>query len=126
VYHYGHTNVEAQLAQPTSLLHWVRGMLAVRRRHPALGKGSFTTLACDNESVLAFLRATDDETLLVVANLASTARAATVTLPDHAGSSLVDVFGGATFGRVGPDGTASFTLGSREFFWLSVGEAADG
>jgi maltose alpha-D-glucosyltransferase / alpha-amylase len=125
VYHYGHTNVEAQLAQPTSLLHWVRGMLTVRRAHPALGMGDVEFLDCDNESVLAFLRYTDDESLLILANLASTARHATVKLPAHAGRPLRDVFGGAQFGTIGVDGTAAFTLGSREFFWLALQDSPD-
>ena len=120
VHHFSHTNVEAQLAQPTSLLHWVRGMLTVRRQHPALGAGEFEVLACDNDSVLAFCRHTADETILVVANMASTARAATVTMKDRAGWSMHDVFGGAPFASVGADGSASFTLGSRDFYWLEL------
>ncbi|AEI12923.1 trehalose synthase [Cellulomonas gilvus ATCC 13127] len=124
VYHYGHTNVEAQLAQPTSLLHWVRGMLAVRKEHPAMGLGEFQVVPCDNESVLAFTRTSDDETILVVANLAATARSARVTLDHPPGSELHDVFGGASFGVLDQDGSARFTLGSREFFWLSVSAPA--
>ena len=42
VHHYQHTNVEAQLAQPTSLLHWMHNMLAFRRLHPTFGTGDFT------------------------------------------------------------------------------------
>lgn len=120
VHHYAHVNVEAQLAQPTSLLHWVKGMLAVRRRYPALGMGDFTVVPCDNDSILAFLRRTPTQTVLVVANLASTARAARVTLPGAAGSALRDVFGGAPFPAVGPDDACTFTLGSRDFYWLEV------
>lgn len=120
VYHYGNVNVESQLAQPTSLLHWVHGMLAVRRQHPALGLGTFEVVPCDNESVLTFLRRTADETILVVANLAATARAATLTVPGRAGSAVRDVFGGAPFPAVRPDGTLTFTLGSREFYWLEL------
>ncbi|MCM0638426.1 maltose alpha-D-glucosyltransferase [Cellulomonas wangsupingiae] len=121
VYHYGNVNVESQLAQPTSLLHWVHGMLAVRRQHPALGRGTFEVVPCDNESVLAFLRQTDEETILVVANLAATARAATVTIQTYAGWTTRDVFGGAHFPDVAADGTITFTLGSREFYWLELG-----
>jgi maltose alpha-D-glucosyltransferase/alpha-amylase len=120
VHHYGHVNVEAQLAQPTSLLHWVKGMLAVRRRHPALGLGSLTVLAGDNDAVLTFLRESDDETILVVANLASTPRAVRVTLPAQAGWTVRDVFGGSPFPAVGDDGTATFTLGSRDFYWFGL------
>ena len=56
VYHYNHVNVEAQLAQPRSLLHWVRGMLHVRKAHPAFGLGDFEVCPSDNEAVLAFVR----------------------------------------------------------------------
>ncbi|NNH08814.1 maltose alpha-D-glucosyltransferase [Cellulomonas fimi] len=120
VHHYSHTNVEAQLAQPTSLLHWVRGMLTVRRRYPALGKGEFVVVPSDNESVLTFLRVTPEQTLLVVANMAATARSATVSLPSYAGWSMHDVFGGAPFPAVRAEGSALFTLGSRDFYWLEL------
>ncbi|HZL80528.1 MAG TPA: maltose alpha-D-glucosyltransferase, partial [Demequina sp.] len=120
VHHYGHVNVEAQLAQPTSLLHWVHGMLTVRRRHPTLARGDFEVLTSSNDSVLAFRRYTADETILVVANLAATPRSTTVHLPGHAGAQLHDVFGGAPFPAVGPDGTMLFTLGSRDFYWLAL------
>ncbi len=123
VHHHSYVNVEAQLAQPTSLLHWVKGMLAVRRQHPALGLGGFQVLESDNDSVLAFLRRTPTETVLVVANLAATARAATVRLPGLAGTGVADVFGGAAFPPVRPDGTLVFTLGSRDFYWLMLGAA---
>jgi len=120
VSNYSHINVEAQLAQPTSLLHWVHGMLAVRKRHPALGLGEFQAVANDNESVLSFLRVTEQETILCIANMASTPRSATLQLADWAGARVTDVFGGAPFPAVSPDGTTVVTLGSREFYWLSV------
>ncbi|MHA3948057.1 maltose alpha-D-glucosyltransferase [Cellulomonas bogoriensis] len=120
VHHYNSTNVEAQLAQPTSLLHWVHGMLAVRRQHPVFGTGEFVPLRCDSESVLAYLRRNDQETVLCVANLASTPRSARVHLPEHAGHSLHDLFGHAPFPRVDDHGDAVLTLGSRDFFWLAV------
>ncbi len=120
VYHYAHVNVEAQLAQPTSLLHWVHGMLTVRRRHPALGLGDFTMLRSENEAVLAFVRRTVDQTILVVANLAATPRATQVQLDGFAGWNMRDVFGGAPFPKVPDDGAAAFTLGSREFYWLEL------
>ena len=56
VYHYNQVNVEAQLAQSRSLLHWMRNVLHVRRGHPAFGLGSMRVLETDHESVLAFVR----------------------------------------------------------------------
>jgi len=118
VHHYQHVNVEAQLAQSSSLLHWVHGMLAVRRLHPAFGAGSFAALEADDDAVLAFVRTTPAETLLVAANLSATARSSRVHLPGLAGWSLTDLFGGARFPDVGPDGTLAMTWGSRDFYWL--------
>lgn len=120
VHHYTTINVEAQLAQPTSLLHWVHGMLAVRRQHPVFGTGDLVILPTDNDAILAFLRRSAEETVLCVANLATTPRSATIHLRDHAGHRVHDVFGGARFPDIGPRGDAVVTLGSRDFFWLKV------
>jgi maltose alpha-D-glucosyltransferase/alpha-amylase len=120
VHHYEHQNVEAQLAQPTSLLHWVHGMLAVRRLHPTFGTGDFTAHECDDEAILAFTRSTPEETLLVAANMSATARSATIELPQYAGWHLTDVFGGGSFPRVGDDGRVTMTWGSRDFYWLTL------
>ena len=118
VHHYQHVNVEAQLAQPSSLLHWVHGMLAVRRLHPAFGTGAFAPLEADDDAVIAFTRTSADETLLVAANLSATARSSVVRLPGREGWSLTDLFGGARFPDVGADGTVTMTWGSRDFYWL--------
>ena len=120
VHHYGVVNVEAHLAQNTSLLHWVRGILAVRRRHPVFGNGTFVPLTCDSDAILAFLRQNEDETVLCVANLANTPRAGTVQVPGFAGARVTDVFGGGEFPAIGPDGAATFTFGARDFFWLAL------
>ena len=60
VYNYTGTNVEAQLSSKSSLLHWVRAMLKIRRAHPAFGLGSYLPVHSDNPAVLAFLRVLDD------------------------------------------------------------------
>jgi maltose alpha-D-glucosyltransferase/alpha-amylase len=129
-HHYTAVNVEAQLAQGSSLLHWLRGMLGVRKQHPVFGLGSYVPLTSDNDAVLSFLRVLDAstpggagqraETVLCVANLSPTPQSVTTTLPDHAGARTEDLFGGGRFPPVGDDGTVTLTLGSRTFFWLTV------
>ncbi|WP_168583510.1 maltose alpha-D-glucosyltransferase [Gephyromycinifex aptenodytis] len=133
VYHHNNVNVEAQMASSSSLLHWVRAMLHIRGEHPVFGLGSFETLPCDNEALLAFVRDwrpggdhQDDEqgeSVLCVNNLSSRPQAGVVQLPERfAGARVKDLFGGSGFPRVGPDGRLSLTLGSRDFFWLSLQE----
>lgn len=120
VYHYQNVNVESQLAQPASLLHWTRGILDVRSQHPVMGNGSFELLDVDNEAVLAFIRRNDDQVVLCAMNLANTPRAARIDIPEFAGYEVTDLFGGAGFPRVSDDGTYALTFGSRDFFWLEL------
>jgi maltose alpha-D-glucosyltransferase / alpha-amylase len=128
VHHYNTVNVEAQLATRSSLLHWTRGMLALRKRHPVFGVGRYVPVDTDNEAVLAFLRVIDDEsageapeTVLCVNNLAQTPQAATLQLPGHPSASLEDLFGGSGFPSVSAEGRLILSLGSRDFFWLRLG-----
>ena len=79
VYHYNNINVEAQIASSSSLLHWLRGMLQIRSRHPVFGLGSFEVCPAENDTILAFLRTVDGgefddveaETVLCVNNMSS-------------------------------------------------------
>ena len=128
VNHYGSINVEAQLASRSSLLHWTREMLALRRRHPVFGLGRYLAVETDNPSILAFLRVLpleeagteSPETVLCINNLAQSPQATTVRLDQHAGRGLTDLFGGGGFPAVGDDGSLTLSLGSRDFFWLRV------
>jgi maltose alpha-D-glucosyltransferase / alpha-amylase len=128
VHHYNTVNVEAELASRSSLLHWMRGMLAIRKRHPVFGLGRYVSVDSDNEAVLAFLRVVDDddehsevpEAVLCVNNLAQTPQGATLQLPDHAEAALEDLFGGSGFPAVSASGTLALSLGSRDFFWLRL------
>ena len=130
VYHHNHTNVEAQMATGSSLLHWVRSMLAVRREHPVFGIGDFEICASVNDRVLSFVRVDRSErdkedrsamAVLCVNNLSSRPQATTVTVPDELrGWETRDLFGGGGFPDIADDGTVTITLGSRDFFWLAL------
>ncbi|MFT0848899.1 maltose alpha-D-glucosyltransferase [Actinomycetaceae bacterium L2_0104] len=109
-------NVESQLAQPASLLHWLHGILDVRRRYRVLGDGDFTLRDVDNEAILAFTRSNGEQTMLCIMNLANTPRAGTISLAEFAGWNAADVLGGAGFPAV--TGEYTVTLGSRDFLWL--------
>ncbi|WP_313278553.1 maltose alpha-D-glucosyltransferase [Timonella senegalensis] len=120
VYNYRHANVEAQFAQPTSLLHWTRGMLAVRKRHPVFGLGRYDTVPSSEDSVFAYTRSNENETILCTVNFAATARSSKVTLPEFSGYAAVDLFGGSVLGHVDESGELPIMLGSREFHWLAL------
>jgi maltose alpha-D-glucosyltransferase/alpha-amylase len=131
VYHYNNVNVEAQMAHSSSLLHWVRAMLSVRKQHPVFGLGTFEVCPSDNDAILTFVRileASDGspgDAVLCVNNLSSRPQATEIRVPEQfKGAQLVDLFGGQGFPKVSDDGTLMLTLGSRDFFWLRLDTGA--
>jgi maltose alpha-D-glucosyltransferase/alpha-amylase len=69
VYGYQVTNVESQLTNTSSLLHWTRRMIEIRKQNPAFGLGDFTDLGGSNPSVLSYVRVFGDDVVLCVNNL---------------------------------------------------------
>lgn len=62
-------NVASQSADDSSLLSYYRALIQVRNQHVALRVGEFILLESNEESVMAYLRISDKETLLVIINL---------------------------------------------------------
>jgi maltose alpha-D-glucosyltransferase/alpha-amylase len=129
VYNYNLVNVESQLAQSRSLLHWIRNVVHVRKAHPAFGLGKLTVLETNHESVLAFIRDYEGsgsqfgdapERILCVFSFAHNPISVEVKAESLAGLPLFDLFGGAQFPTVADDGTLTLTLGTQDFFWLHV------
>ena len=56
VYGYQRVNVESQVRDPSSFLHWIRRMLEVRKEMPVFGVGGFEVLEVPNPAVFAYLR----------------------------------------------------------------------
>ncbi len=56
VYGYQRVNVETELDNPSSLLHWTRRMILARKRHAAFGLGEFIDLGGSNPTVLSYVR----------------------------------------------------------------------
>ena len=132
VYNYTLVNVESQLAQSRSLLHWVRNVIHTRKAHPAFGLGALRVLTTDHESVLAFVRDYEGsgsahgdrpEQILCVFSFAHNPVSVTIDFDGWYGAPLRDLFGGADFPAVGDDGRLTLTLGTQAFYWLHIGDA---
>ncbi|CAM5701850.1 trehalose synthase [Streptomyces badius] len=52
------------MASPSSLLHWTRRMIEIRKQNPAFGLGEYTELPSSNPAVLAFTREYGDDLVL--------------------------------------------------------------
>ena len=112
-------NVEAQLRNQSSMLHWVREYLSIRKRWKVFGSGEFAVLSPANESVFAFLRTLDGTTLLCVNNLAGSPQALALDLSRFAGRAPVEVRGGARFPEIG-ETPYPLNLDAYGFLWLSL------
>jgi maltose alpha-D-glucosyltransferase / alpha-amylase len=101
VYGYQSVNVEAQLRSASSLLHWTRRLIAVRRSYQAFGRGTLRFLQPGNRKVLAYLREYNDEAVLCVVNLARSSQAVELDLSRFVGRIPVEIMGKASFPPIG-------------------------
>lgn len=101
VYGFAAVNVESQGRNPSSLLNWTKRLIAVRKAHPAFGRGTLQFLRPGNRKILAYLRAHRDETILCVANLARTAQAVELDLSQFKNRVPVELMGRSAFPPVG-------------------------
>ena len=68
-------NAQAERADPRSVFHHYRRLIALRHDDPVVALGDFTMLLPDDESVYAFTRALDGVALLVLGNFTGEERA---------------------------------------------------
>ncbi|KGK14587.1 glucan 1,6-alpha-glucosidase [Vibrio navarrensis] len=73
-------NVEQALADQNSIFYHYQKLIQLRKAHPAIVYGDFTPLFEEHDSVFAYLRKHQDETLLVINNFSETALS--VELPE--------------------------------------------
>ena len=77
---YRQINADAELADPDSVYHHYRKLIALRHGHPIVARGDFSMLLPQDEQVYAFTRRLDSEAWLVLGNFTGTDAA--VALPD--------------------------------------------
>ncbi len=121
LYGYEAVNVEAQSADPHSLLMWMRRNIAVRRQYQAFGRGTFRLLYPKNRKILAYLREHEGITILCVANLARTPQAVELDLPEFHGRIPIELDGGSVFPPIGQL-TYLLTLAPYGFYWFNLAE----
>ncbi len=116
-YHYETVNVESQQANPSSLLWWMKRLIALRKRHPVFGHGEIRFLTPANHKVLAFIRRSEAETVLVVANLSRFVQPMALDLAEYRGCTPVEMFGRVPFPTI-EDRPYFLSLGPHNFYWF--------
>jgi len=112
-----HVNVARQQQDPGSQLNLVKRMIVMRKQHPALGLGSLEWAETEAiPAVLAFYRATPEETVLAVHNFSQEEQAITIT--DVPGEQFENLFDGQIV--TGINGTLELVLKPYETLWLKT------
>jgi maltose alpha-D-glucosyltransferase/alpha-amylase len=124
IYGYQVVNVEAQLSDQSSLLHWTRNMIALRKLFQVFGRGTLTFLNPTNRKILAYLRELDQgdgfcETVLCVANLSRFAQPVTLDLSHYAGYQPVEMLGYVSFPEITRE-PYPLTIAPYSFLWLEL------
>ena len=119
VYGYEAINVEAQQSDSSSLLHWMRNMIALRKLFTVFGRGSLEFLQPENRKVLAYVRKYREEQVLCVANLSRFGQPVELDLSAMAGMVPVEMLGFTEFPTIGR-APYRLTLGPYAFFWFEL------
>jgi maltose alpha-D-glucosyltransferase/alpha-amylase len=129
IWGYQSINVEGQLSDQSSLLHWTRNMIALRKLFHVFGRGTMEFLNPENRKVLAYIRHYDheygggQETVLCVANLSRFAQPVSLDLSAFAGMQPVEMLGYVPFPPI-TNQPYPLTLAPYSFFWLEFQPAA--
>ena len=118
---YGHQaiNVEAQVRNPSSLLNWMRRMLAIRKSHQAFGRGSLVFLRPGNRKIIAYLRIYGDEVIMCVANLSRAPQPLELDLALYKGRVPMEMLGRTAFPPIG-ELPYMLTLPGHGFYWFRL------
>jgi len=124
IYGYQAVNVEAQSRDPSSLLNWMKRMIAVRKSYKAFGRGSLAFLRPGNRKILAYIREYRDESILCVANMAHTAQPVELDLSRFKGRVPVEMLGHIPFPPIG-DLPYLLTLHGYGVYWFQLATEAE-
>jgi maltose alpha-D-glucosyltransferase/alpha-amylase len=129
IWGYQAINVEAQQSDPSSLLHWTRNMIALRKLFQVFGRGTLEFLHPENRKILAYIRdyqsedGAHSETILCVANLSRFAQPVALDLARFAGRQPVEMLGYVPFPEISAQ-AYPLTLAPYSFLWLELQPAA--
>ena len=101
IYGYEAINVEAQSRNPSSLMHWTKRLISVRKHYKAFGRGTIEFLSPGNRKILAYVREWQNEILLCVVNLSHTAQPVELDLKAFKNRVPVELLGRTPFPPIG-------------------------
>ncbi len=115
VYGYQAINVESQKRSPHSLLSWMKRLIEIRKSSRVFSRGSIEFLQPSNHRVLAYVRESGEEKILVVNNLSASSQAVELNLQRYKGTVPIEMAARNLFPRIG-DLPYLMTMGPYQSF----------
>jgi maltose alpha-D-glucosyltransferase/alpha-amylase len=97
----------------------MRRLIATRQRSMAFGRGSIEFLRPRNQTVLAYIRRWQDDTILIVANLSGRSQPVELDLAAHEGLVPVEMLGDTRFPPIRRE-PYFLSLGPHGYYWLKL------
>jgi maltose alpha-D-glucosyltransferase/alpha-amylase len=119
IYGYQAINVEAQQSDSSSLLQWIRNMIALRKLFQVFGRGTLEFLHPSNRKVLAYLRRHGGDQVLCLANLSRFAQPVELDLSCLAGMTPVEMLGYTDFPTI-ERAPYRLSLNPYSFLWFEL------
>lgn len=117
LYRYEAVNVENQNRNPSSLLWWMKNIIAMRKRLKAFSHGTIHFIESTNSKILAFTRSYEGEHILVICNLSKFSQAVELNLSEYKGIQPIEIFSQNRFFEIQGD-VYQFTLGPYGYYWF--------
>jgi maltose alpha-D-glucosyltransferase / alpha-amylase len=114
-----YVNVAVQERSPSSFLNWLRHILAVRRQHPAFGRGALEFVLPDNSAVLGYIRAYQDDHVLCLVNLSDQHQRFDLDLSMYEGARVTETVTGAQFPQI-TELPYTLVMVPKSFYWLAI------
>src|SRR5258708_2654143 len=119
VYRYELVNVAIQEENPTSLMWWIKNVLAMRKRLQVFGRGDLSFIESSNAKVLSFVRSYKNQRVVIVANLSQFSQLTTLDFSEFKECDVTEAFSQNRFlsitGRDYP-----ITLGPYGYYWFQI------
>ncbi len=119
IYGYEAVNVETQLSDSSSLLHWMKNMIALRKLFRVFGRGTLEFLQPPNRKIMAYLRRYEGDQVMCVANLSRFSQPVELDLSNLAGLTPIEMLGYTEFPQIDYN-PYRLSLGPYGFLWFEL------
>lgn len=119
IFSYQRVNVEVQQRELSSLWHFMKRLVTLKKQNPVLGRGGLQMLYPANRTIFAYLRILETDLMLCVVNLSPYPQVAELDLTRYQGQVPIEMFSQTAFPVIQTI-PYLFMLGPYSFYWFQL------